>query len=192
MYHPDIDASLTYWLTRSRETDVIRASLDLYVHIDLIGLSDLPLLLSRKQPLYAPHILLFHMALVSNPTAAERLASEGVSAAYSNNFISSAISSGLIDVVLPELPGQRSPAHLTYCSMLSIVATVVTALGRQNHFFDTEACGFVYLFGDQISRALSWTIGDSIIVVVHLHLLVTEMRLGRATTYLCNLCLLAT
>ena len=160
--HPDIDASSTYWLTRSQETDVIRASLDLYIHIDLVGLSDLPLLLSRKQPLYAPHILLFHMALVSNPTAAERFASEGVLAAYSNNFISSAISSGLIDVVLPELPGQRSPAHLAYCSMLSIVATVVTALGRQNHYFDAEACGFVYLFGDQISRALSWTIGDPI------------------------------
>jgi nuclear pore complex protein Nup188 len=160
--HPDIDASSTSWLTRCQETDVIRASLDLYVHIDLVGLADLPLLLSRKQPLYAPHILLFHMALVSNPTAAERFASEGVLGAYSNNFISSAISSGLIDVVLPELPGQRSPAHLAYCSMLSIVTTVITALGRQNHYFDAEACGFVHLFGDQITRALSWTIGDSI------------------------------
>jgi len=159
---PDIDASSTYWLTRCQETDVIRASLDLYVHIDLVGLSDLPLLLSRKQPLYAPHILLFHMALVSNPTAAERFASEGVLAAYSNNFISSAISSGLVDIMLPEVPGQRSPAHLAYCSMLSIVATVITALGRQNHYFDAEACGFVHLYGDQISRALSWTIGDSI------------------------------
>ena len=129
--HPDIDASSTFWLTRCQETDVIRASLDLFVHVDLVGLSDLPLLLSRKQPLYAPHILLFHMALVSNPTAAERFASEGVLAAYSNNFISSAISSGLIDVVLPELPVQRSPAHLAYCSRLSIIATVITGLGRQ-------------------------------------------------------------
>ena len=160
--HPDIDASSTFWLTRCQETDVIRASLDLYVHVDLVGLSDLPLLLSRKQPLYVPHILLFHMALVSNSTAAERFASEGVLAAYSNNLISSAISSGSIDVVLPELPGQRSPAHLAYCSMLSIVATVISALGCQNHYFDAEACGFVHLFGDQISRALSWTIGDSI------------------------------
>ena len=103
---PDIDASSTYWLAQCQVTDVIRASLDLYVHIDLVGLSDLPLLLSRKQPLYAPHILLFHMALVSDPTAAERFASEGVLVAYSNNFIRSAISSALIDIVLPELPGQ--------------------------------------------------------------------------------------
>jgi len=46
--------------------------------------------------------------------------------------------------------------------MLSIVAGVVTALGRHNHYFDAEACGFVQLYGDQISRALSWTIGEPI------------------------------
>lgn len=161
---PDIDASSSYWLSRCQETDVIRGSLELFVHIDLVGLSDLPLLLSRKQPLYAPHIFRFHMALASNPLAAERFAGEGILAAYSNNFISSAISSGLIDIGLPELPGQRSPAHLAYCSMVSIVATVINALGRQNHYFDAEACGFVQLYGDQVSRALSWTIGDPITI----------------------------
>jgi nuclear pore complex protein Nup188 len=46
--------------------------------------------------------------------------------------------------------------------MLAIVAGIVTALGRHNHYFDAEACGFVQLYGDQISRALSWTIGDPI------------------------------
>ncbi|KAF8887259.1 hypothetical protein CPB84DRAFT_1837740 [Gymnopilus junonius] len=139
---PEIDVSSVQWLTR--------ASLELYVHIDLVGLSDLPLLLSRKQPLYASHILLstWHYG--------------GVLSAYSNNFISSAISSGMIDVVLPELPGQRSPAHLAYCSMISIVAMVLAALGRQNHYFDADACGFIQFYGGQISRALSWTIGDPI------------------------------
>jgi hypothetical protein len=34
---------------------------------------------------------------------------------------------------------------LAYCSMLSIVATVITALGRQNLYFDAEACGFVHI-----------------------------------------------
>jgi nuclear pore complex protein Nup188 len=160
--HRDINPSSTLWLARCQETDIIRGSLDLYVHSDLAGLSDLPLLLSRKQPLYAPHILVFHMALVTIPAAAERCAGDGLLAAYSNNAISAAISVGMIDVVLPELPGQRSPAHRAYCSMLAIVAGVVTALGRLNHYFDAEACGFVQLYGDQISRALSWTIGDPI------------------------------
>jgi len=156
----DICNSSTFWLARCQETDVIRVSLELYVGIDLVGLTDLPLLLSRKQPLYAPHILLFHMCLVRHYAAAERLASEGLLAAYSNNFITSAVSKGLIDVVLPELPGQRSPAHVAYCNMISIVAGVIGLLGRSNHYFDSEACGFVQLYGDQISRTLSWTMND--------------------------------
>lgn len=160
--HGDLTPSSTLWLARCQETDVIRASLDLFIHIDLVGLSDVPLLLLRKQPLYGSHLLLFDMALVRNLTAAERFASDGALSAFSNNFISAAICAGMIDVTLPELPGERSPAHLTYCSMLSIVAAVISALGRHNHYFDAEACGFVQLYGDQISRALSWTIGDPI------------------------------
>lgn len=156
----DLTPSSSLWLARCQETDILRASLDLFVHIDLVGSSDWSLLLSRKQPLYAPHILLFHMALASSPIAAERLASEGILPAYSNTQISSVIRLGRVDIVLPEFPGHRSPAHLAYCSMLSIVAMVITALGRLNHYFDAEACGFVQLNGDQISRALSWTIGD--------------------------------
>jgi nuclear pore complex protein Nup188 len=44
--------------------------------------------------------------------------------------------------------------------MLAVVAGLIGSLGRQNHFFDAEASGFVQLYGDQISRALSWTISD--------------------------------
>jgi nuclear pore complex protein Nup188 len=158
----DINKSSIQWLTRCQETDVIKSSLELFVRIDLVGISDLPLLRLRRQPLYSPHVLSFHVALAGIPLAAERFASEGVLAAYSNNSISSAISAGLIDVTLPELPGERSPAHRAYCSMLAIVAGVVSALGRHNHFFDAEASGFVQLYGDQITRALSWTINDPI------------------------------
>ncbi|KAG6917687.1 hypothetical protein DXG01_001662 [Tephrocybe rancida] len=158
----DVNPSSTLWLARCQETDIIRGSLELFVRSDLVGLSDLPLLLTKKQPLYAPHLLLFHMALASIPTAAERLASDGVLTAYSNNFISAAISAGLIEVVLPELPNERSPAHRAYCSMLAIVASIISALGRYNHYFDAEASGFVQLYGEQILRALKWTIGDPI------------------------------
>ncbi|KAJ7157192.1 nucleoporin subcomplex protein binding to Pom34-domain-containing protein [Mycena filopes] len=159
---PDINPSSALWLVRCQETDIIRASLDLYVHLDLVGLSDLPLLLARKQPLYSPHILLFHMTLAGIPSAAERFASEGVLAAYSNNSLSAAISAGMVDVTLPEMPVERSPAHSAYCAMLGIISGVVTALGRHNHYFDAEASGLIQLYGQQISRTLSWTIGDSI------------------------------
>jgi nuclear pore complex protein Nup188 len=157
---PAVNPSSILWLSRCQETDLIRVSLDLFVHTDLVGLSDIPLLLARRKPLYALHILLFHMALTSISSGAERFASSGVLVAYSNNNLSSAISAGMIDVTLPELPGERSPAHRVYCSMLAVVAGVVGSLGRQHHFFDAEASGFVQLYGDQISRALSWTIGD--------------------------------
>ena len=159
---PDVSASSLPWLMRCQETDVIKSSLELLVRTDITGISDLPLLRARRLPLYSPHIFLFHMALVSIPSGAERFASEGVLAAYSNNSISAAISDGLIDVVLPELPGERSPAHKAYCYMFSIAAGVVCALGNQHHFFSADACGMIQLYGKQIARALSWSIGDPI------------------------------
>lgn len=155
----DVNLSSTMWLTKCQETNVIGASLRLFARTDLVGLSDLPLLRARRQPLYAAHIFTFHMALASIPSAAERLASEGVLLAYGENAISNAIRSGSIDVTIPELPGDRSPAHKAYCSMLAVVSGVASALGRQTHF-DNEVSGFVQLYGDQLSRALSWSIGD--------------------------------
>ncbi|KAJ3787715.1 nucleoporin subcomplex protein binding to Pom34-domain-containing protein [Lentinula aff. detonsa] len=158
----DVNPSSTVWLAQCQEADIIKSSLQLYTHIDLVGVANLPSLSSIKRPLYAPHLLTFHMALASTPSAAERLASEGVLSAYSNNSLSKAANVGLIDEVLSELPGHRSPAHVVYCSMLSIVTAIITSLGRNNHYFDAEACGLVQLYGEQIARALSWTIGESI------------------------------
>ncbi|KAI0782601.1 hypothetical protein C8Q75DRAFT_811686 [Abortiporus biennis] len=158
----DFNTSPVFWLTRCQETDVIRASLQLFSRMDVVGYSDVPLLRARKQALYAPHVLTFHMTLASITASAERLASEGVVTAYSENPISNAIKAGSIDIVLPELPGERSPAHSTYCSMLSVISGVTNALGRHGHYFDNEASGLIQLYGDQIHRALSWTINDSL------------------------------
>jgi len=158
----DISPSSSQWLARCQETDIVKASLELYVHTDLVGLSDLPLLVAKKRPLYAPHLLRFYMALASVSTAAERFASDGVLSAFSNNTISGAASAGRIDEAIPELPGERSPAHQAYCSMLAIVSGIIGAMGRNNHYFDADACGFIQLYGDQIARALSWTTNDTI------------------------------
>ncbi|KIK21813.1 hypothetical protein PISMIDRAFT_533510 [Pisolithus microcarpus 441] len=158
---PDICSSSLPWLTKCQETDAINSSLGLLVHSDMVGKSDLPLLRVRRIPLYSPHILLFHMVLVSIPSGAERFASGGVIAAFSNKRLSSVISSGQVDV-LPELTGERSPAHRAYCSMLAIISGVVYSLGRQHQYFTMAACGIVPLYGKQISHALSWSIGDPI------------------------------
>ncbi|KZT70286.1 hypothetical protein DAEQUDRAFT_667965 [Daedalea quercina L-15889] len=159
---PDVNASHTFWLTRCQETDVVRASLHLFSRMDLVGISDLSLLRARKQPFYSPHVLAFHMALASIPSAAEKLASEGILAAYAENQLSQAIRIGMIDATIPELPSEQSPAHRAYCTMLAVIAGVIMSLGRHGHFFDAEASGLVQLWGDQIHRALSWTIGDAL------------------------------
>ena len=155
----DVNLSPMTWLTKCQENNVIVSSLRLFARTDLIGLSDITLLRARRQPLYATHILTFHMALASIPSSAERLAGEGVLLAYGENTISDAIRSGSIDVTIPEFPGERSPAHKAYCSMLAVVSGISSALGRQTHF-DNDVSGFVQLYGDQLSRALSWGIGD--------------------------------
>ena len=159
---PELNSSTLLWLTRCQETDVIRTSPQLFARMDVVGFSDLALLRAKKRPLYAPHVLIFHMALAGIPSAAERLASEGVVAAYANNAVSKAASSGLLEVVLPELPGEHNPAHNSYCTMLSVVAGVTASLGRHGQFFVADVCGLVQLYSEQIHRALSWTIGDTL------------------------------
>ena len=158
----NIDLSSTSWLIKCQASGIIRNSLDLYAHIDLVGLKDLPFLHIKKQAPYAPHLLQLHMALASHATTAEQLMSEGILTVYSNNFISSAISNGQIGIVLPEFPGERSPAHVAFCSMVSIIATIIAAFGRYNHYLDAEVCAFVQLYSGQFARALTWTIGDPI------------------------------
>ncbi|KAI9507509.1 hypothetical protein F5148DRAFT_1299700 [Russula earlei] len=159
---PDINPSTGHWLTRCQETSVLRSSMELFVQTDLSGLSILQHTRARKQTLYAPHILTFHIAFASIQSSAERLASERVLVAYSNSSMTMAISSGQVDVALPELPGERSPAHWAYCVMLSVVSGVISSLGWQKHFFEAEASGFIQLCGNQITRALSWTVGDPV------------------------------
>ena len=159
---PDINPSTSHWLTRCQETSVIHSSMELFMQTDLSGLSILQHTRARKQALYAPHILTFHIAFASTQSSAERLASERVLVAYSNSSMTMAISSGQVDVTLPELPGERSPAHWAYCIMLSVVSAVISALGWQKHFFEAEASGFIQLCGNQITRSLSWTVGDPV------------------------------
>ncbi|KAI0787074.1 hypothetical protein BC629DRAFT_1735238 [Irpex lacteus] len=157
---PDLNSSTTFWLSKCQQSDVIRASLQLFSQLDLVGYSDIDFLRSRKQPLYSSHVLSFHRALASIPSAAERLASEGILAAYSENSLTAAVRTGSIDAVLPDLPGERSPAQSAFCSMLAVIAGVATALGHHGQYFIGDACAVVQLYSEQIHRTLSWTIDN--------------------------------
>lgn len=153
---PGLHTSSNAWLTRLQETDVMNASFELLRQCDTAGLADVDLLRSRGRPLYSPHVFMFHMALASMPFTSERLASEGLIPAYCSIAISQAISEGLIDVQLPELPGERSPAHRAYCSILTNVNGVISCMTSPQQFIEAQVVGFVQLYGKQISRAMSW------------------------------------
>ncbi|KAL5529911.1 hypothetical protein ACEPAF_6168 [Sanghuangporus sanghuang] len=155
-----LHSSSNVWLTRCQETDVIDASLKVLSQADMSGLVVLDLLRNRGQPLYAPQVLYFHQTLASISFTAERLASESVVAAYSNNSVSVALGEGAVDVILPELPGERSPVHKAYCLMLANMTGVISHLSSPQHFIESQLVGFVQLYGQQLSRALSWTNDD--------------------------------
>lgn len=158
----NLHTSSTAWLTRCQETDVINASLKLFAQVDISGFSDLSLLRSHGRPPYALHVLYFHMVLASIPFTAERLASESVIAVYCNNSITTALSDGVVDVTLSELPGERSPIHKAYCLMLANVTGIISSLASSHHFIESQIVGFVQLYGKQLSRALSWSNDDTL------------------------------
>lgn len=159
---PSVNPSSHLWLIKCQENDLIRLSLELFTKADISGFQNPSVLLAKKRPLYSPQILLFHAALARVPLAAERLANDGLLPAYSSNSLTPAVNMGSIDVALAELPGDRSPAHAVWTMMLSVAASVVSSVGRHNHYFDSTACAFVQLYHDQLVRALSWTNNDVI------------------------------
>ena len=156
---PDLPLAPSIWLARCQEIDIIRASLELLVRTDVTGLTDLTLLRTRRSPLYARHILFFHLTLARLPSSAERLANGGVVAAYANVNNRTALSAGVVEPSTPELPGERSPSHKAWCTMLSVITSVTGAMVN-SHFIDEEVLGFIHLYGAQITHSLTWQAGE--------------------------------
>ena len=148
------------WLARCQEAGLVRASLDLLSQVDIGGTEMNPeLLRSLRRPFYAKHILGLHLSLACSPTAAEMLAHEGALVCYSNNSITSIVSSGSMQLVHPELAGERNPGHTAWCTILAILAGLVASVTSATHFIDSEITGFIQLYGAQLSRALEWNVG---------------------------------
>lgn len=160
---PDLPSTPSIWLAHCQELDIIRASLELLVRTDVTGLNDIGLLRNRRSPLYARHILFFHLTLARLPSSAERLANDGVVAGYANVNIRAALSAGVVEPSTPELPGERSPTHKAWCAMLSVITGVTGAMAN-SHFIDEEVLGFIHLFGAQVTHSLTWRVGDPLIL----------------------------
>jgi nuclear pore complex protein Nup188 len=148
------------WLARCQQAGLVRASLDLLSQVDIGGTEMNPeSLRSLRRPLYAKHILGLHLSLACSPSAAEMLAHEGALVCYSNNSVTSIVSSGSMGLAHPELAGERNPGHTAWCTILMIVAGLVGSVTSATHFIDSEITGFIQLYGAQLSRALEWNVG---------------------------------
>jgi nuclear pore complex protein Nup188 len=148
------------WLAHCQEAGLVRASLDLLSQVDIGGTELHPeSLRSLRRPLYAKHILGLHLSLACSPSAAEMLVHEGALVCYSNNSITSIVSSGSMGLVHPELAGERNPGHTAWCTILAIVAGLVGSVTSSTHFIDSEITAFIQLYGAQLSWVLEWNVG---------------------------------
>jgi nuclear pore complex protein Nup188 len=156
----ELHTSSCGWLARCQEAGLVRASLDLLSQVDIGGTEMNPeLLRSLRRPLYAKHVLGLHLSLACSPSGAEMLAHEGALVCYSNNSVTSIVSSGSMRLVHPELAGERNPGHTAWCTILTIVAGLVGSVTSATHFIDSEITGFIQLYGAQLSQALEWHVG---------------------------------
>ncbi|KDQ15482.1 hypothetical protein BOTBODRAFT_158346 [Botryobasidium botryosum FD-172 SS1] len=160
---PEVYPSQSTWLATCQESDLIRASLELFVRTDISGLSASSTARPRRQLLYSRHILHFHIALASLPAAAERLAHEGVMTAYCSNELTPHLEAGVVDATNTDLPGEWNPAHRSWCRLLSVTTALIGVLGDSGgHFVDTEIIGFIQLYGAQLTRVLLWNVGEPV------------------------------
>ncbi|KDN50995.1 hypothetical protein RSAG8_00624, partial [Rhizoctonia solani AG-8 WAC10335] len=156
---PDLLSSST-WLARCQNSDIIRASLELFVRLDLTGQAYPEQYRTNHQALYSRSILDLHTIFASYGHSAERLAHENILLAYGSNQLAPALEAGVVDVIQADLPGERSPAHRTWCRMLRITTALVGHLSYNSHFVDLDVTSFVQLYRRQIMRTLEWSVGD--------------------------------
>jgi nuclear pore complex protein Nup188 len=173
----ELGASQSLWLSQLQSASLIRSSLELLAKVDIAGVQQPSILRLRRYPYYARHILQFHLALATLPASAERLAHEGVMVCYVSNTLTPVLETGGVDVT--------HVAHHSWCTIVAIVTALTCVLGTGNgHFVNAEIVGFVQLYGAQLTKVLSWKVGDSLTipllqemeaVVLFFHAIATSM-----------------
>jgi nuclear pore complex protein Nup188 len=151
----ELGVGLSIWLARLQSTNLIRASLDLFSRSDAAGVQYPAILRIRPSPLYSLAVLQLHQALARLPSSAERLAHEGIMGSYAMNGLTPALETALVDVT--------HVGHHAWCAIVAVVARITEVLGPTgSHFVDAEVVGFVQLYGVQLSRTLTWRLGDNL------------------------------
>ncbi|TIA85954.1 hypothetical protein E3P99_03844 [Wallemia hederae] len=158
--------SVAYWLPLLVEADVIRLSLDVLSKIALNPASQPPPedamveddaeVQNTPKPLFLQAVIDLHLILCSVPQAAERMALDGLVAAYSASTLANLAEQGAVLSYDPAYVGTRNPWHTAWCRMLSVLTSLINVLGGSSQFIDIEIIGFIQLGGSQLANALSW------------------------------------
>ncbi|KAM0788291.1 hypothetical protein ACM66B_001436 [Microbotryomycetes sp. NB124-2] len=140
--------SASVWLAHCQTVDFFRSAFEVFVQMA----AD-----EQGRPLYAQHVLDLCLALSSvNARAAEMMALEGLMTAMTNNALTAVAEAGAVSVLSAD-GSRRSNEHELWTSMLTLVVSVMSAIGDSTHFIEHEVVGFVRLYGAQISVAMNWT-----------------------------------
>ena len=162
---------IQYWLPLLISNNVIPLSLDVLnriPHSHSVGSNDGDEGIQNQEemtiktpPSFLQPILDLHLILASFEQSAERLALEGLIAAYSTSTIVALAEDGKIQTYDSDYIGIRNPWHLAWCRLLSVVISLVNVLGSSSQFIDVEIIGFIQLCGSQLASALSWSTNSS-------------------------------
>ncbi|TIB87282.1 hypothetical protein E3Q19_03656 [Wallemia mellicola] len=167
---------IAFWLSLLVESDVIVLSLDVLNRIamhkpvqqqnanedamqeDEILENPQPLI---SKPFFLQSIVDLHLILATFPQAAERMALDGLVAAYSSSTLAGMAEEGNVLSYDPAYIGSRNPWHTAWCRMLSVLISLVNVLGASSQFIDIEIIAFIQLCGSQLANALSWSTDSS-------------------------------
>ncbi|TIA69748.1 hypothetical protein E3P91_03459 [Wallemia ichthyophaga] len=173
--------NVAYWLPLLVEADVVRLSLDVFSKIPVnaapqptsdvaanamaadamdimdegIAEDDVDAQITSRPP-FLQAVVDLHLILASFPPAAERLALDGLVAAYASSTLAGLAEQGAVLSCDPAYMATRNPWHTAWCRMLSVLTALIHVLGGSSQLIDVEIIGFIQLSGAQLAGVLSW------------------------------------
>jgi nuclear pore complex protein Nup188 len=147
--------STPVWIDKMSETNLIGRTLEIITRTKVFGTtaanSNGPVSFVPSQ---IPLVLLFHLALATNPLSAEKLAVSGGLSAYSDNGI--ALSAENAQIVAP-IETAPYTVHGSWYSMLLVVKALLCSLQDTHSFVKSDVTPFIRVGTEQMLKALTWT-----------------------------------
>lgn len=145
------------WLDKMSETNLIGRSLEIVTRTKVLETTPTHATAGVTSPSFVPSqiplVLLLHLALATNPSAAEKLAVSGVLSAYSDNSIALAAETASI---VPPVETAPYTIHGSWYSMLLVVKALLSSLHDTRSFIRSDVTPFIRVGTEQMIRALTW------------------------------------